>query len=214
MSKFKKGDRVRVVDAEGFKLPIISSHGKVYSTDALGAYFRVKDEAGNQCKYYMFDWRLELEEQYPTIVITTDGVVTKAVKRLGKEVLGTAYSKCAPADIFDADTGAAIALARLIGANIKFHDDEPEQIETKFRVVCTASTNVLSSHYYTVGKIYDAKHIDYKDGHYAPVTKISSNEEGTYGEMYAIPTTVDGRYRVILHGGDDYAEFVRIKGEV
>ena len=150
MSKFKVGDRVRVVNTIDYHAPIVASSGVVASVDSLGAYIRMLDEKGTKYDYYMMDFRLALAEKYPVIVITTDGVTTKAVKRLGKKVLGTAYSKCAPADTFDYDTGVGLALARLCGFEIKLHEEPQPPKKYTHKVVCVESTEK----WWTVGKIY------------------------------------------------------------
>ena len=154
MSEFKVGDRVRVVNTIDYHAPIVASSGVVTSVDSLGAYIRMFDEKGTKYDYYMMDFRLALAEKHPVIVITTDGVTTTATKRLGKKVLGTAYSKCAPADTFDYDTDVGLALARLCGFEIKFHEEEPQPPKKyTHKVVCVESV----TKWWTVGKIYECK---------------------------------------------------------
>ena len=141
MSEFKKGDRVRIV--REFESPQLKSvyDGMTGTIEAIFPtctykYFVRLDEGG----YATVFFEVEHLKKYPVIVITTDGVTTTATKRLGKKVLGTAYSKCAPADTFDYDTGVGLALARLCGFEIKFHEEEPQPPKKyTHKVVCVES---------------------------------------------------------------------------
>jgi len=183
MSKFKVGDRVRVVNTIDYHAPIVASSGVVTSVDSLGAYIRMFDEKGTKYDYYMMDFRLALAEKHPVIVITTDGVTTTATKRLGKKVLGTAYSKCAPADTFDYDTGVGLALARLCGFEIQIHEEEPKFPE---KLVCVKARPNSD---YTPGKVY--KTIESNDPDFAH--RVQGND---IGATWGIVEDGDGGYEV------------------
>ena len=153
MSEFKKGDRVRIV--REFESPQLKSvyDGMTGTIEAIFPtctykYFVRLDEGG----YATVFFEVEHLKKYPVIVITTDGVTTTATKRLGKKVLGTAYSKCAPCDIFDSDFGAILALSRLCDIPVNFVQEETPQPPKKYthKVVCVESTEK----WWTVGKIY------------------------------------------------------------
>ena len=153
MSKFKVGDRVRIV--KSFTCTPSPMDGKIGTLTGISTipnssypYLVTLDDGGTDCAH-------QIEHlKYPVIVITTDGVTTTATKRLGKKVLGTAYSKCAPADTFDYDTGVGLALARLCGFEIKFHEEEPQPPKKyTHKVVCVESV----TKWWTVGKIYECK---------------------------------------------------------
>lgn len=159
MSKFKIGDRVRTV-RQNLPLYDLGDTGKVTDYCKSDGMYNIlfDDKDGILRESWLCEWNIELIERYPVIVITTDGVTTTATKRLGKKVLGTAYSKCAPADTFDYDTGVGLALARLCGFEIKMHEEEetpmPKKVE-HFKVVCTQN-ETPASNLFKVGKVYDA----------------------------------------------------------
>ena len=157
MSKFKVGDRVRTV-RQNLPLYDLGETGTVVSGEDEGMYnIRFDDKDGILRESWLCERNIELLK-HPVIVITTDGVTTTATKRLGKKVLGTAYSKCAPADTFDYDTGVGLALARLCGFKIQIHEEEetpmPKKVE-HFKVVCTQN-ETPASNLFKVGKVYDA----------------------------------------------------------
>lgn len=160
MSKFKNGDRVRTV-RQNMPLYDLGEIGKVLRHRKVDDMYLVHfdDKDGILRESWLCDGSIELlKAKHPVIVITTDGVTTTATKRLGKKVLGTAYSKCAPADTFDYDTGVGLALARLCGFKIQIHEEEktpmPKKVE-HFKVVCTQN-ETPASNLFKVGKVYDA----------------------------------------------------------
>ena len=154
MSKFKVGDRVRTV-RQNLPLYDLGETGTVVSGEDEGMYnIRFDDKDGILRESWLCERNIELLK-HPVIVITTDGVTTTATKRLGKKVLGTAYSKCAPCDIFDSDFGAILALSRLCDIPVNFVQDETPQPPKKYthKVVCVES----AVNWWTVGKVYDCK---------------------------------------------------------
>ena len=156
MSEFKKGDRVRTV-RDNPVLYYKGDTGKILCHRKEDDMYLVRfdDKDGILRESWLCEGRIELlKAKHPVIVITTDGVTTTATKRLGKKVLGTAYSKCAPADTFDYDTGVGLALARLCGFKIQIHEEEPQPPKKyTHKVVCVES----AVNWWTVGKIYDCK---------------------------------------------------------
>ena len=160
MSEFKKGDRVRTV-RDNPVLYYKGDTGKILCHRKVDNMYLVRfdDKDGILRESWLCEGSIELlKAKHPVIVITTDGVTTTATKRLGKKVLGTAYSKCAPADTFDYDTGVGLALARLCGFEIKMHEEEetpmPKKVE-HFKVVCTSHTLSVRA-LFVVGQTYDA----------------------------------------------------------
>ena len=79
------------------------------------------------------------------IVITTDGLETRATLYEKNKVIKTATTKCGPNDKFSFDTEARIAFKRLFDSA---ETEEPKYFNGK--VVCVAETMG-----FTVGKIYE-----------------------------------------------------------
>lgn len=95
----------------------------------------------------------------PVLVITSDGVTTRATRRIGKTIQATATAKCNPGDTFDFDEGARIAFERLCGRDP--FPEKPESTATpespgapgayNGRMICAESPYL----WWTVGKIYE-----------------------------------------------------------
>ena len=184
MSKFKIGDRVRTVQ-QNLPLYDLRDTGKILCYRKVDNMYLVRfdDQDGIRREHWLCEGIIELlKHKYPVIVITTDGVTTTATKRLGKRVLGTAYSKCAPTDKFDYDTGVGLALARLCGFEIKIHE-EPKFPE---KLVCVKAQ---PSSDYTPGKVY--KTIESKDPDFAH--RVQGND---IGATWGIVEDGDGGYEV------------------
>lgn len=151
MSKFKVGDRVLAIDnIKHFNTPMPGTILRLYRAEPIeGKYdYLVRFDDGAELWSNVTS---PIRKKYPVIVITTDGKTTTATKRRGKEVLGTATARCHEGDAFDFDFGAALALARLVGANIEIRKPEPPK--PKFftgRVVCVDS----HTPWWVVGKVY------------------------------------------------------------
>ena len=126
--------------------------------------------------------RVRIVKSFTCTPSPMDGKTTKAVKRLGKEVLGTAYSKCAPADTFDYDTGVGLALARLCGFEIKLHE-EPQFPK---KLVCVKAQPNSD---YTPGKVY--KTIESNDPDFAH--RVQGND---IGATWGIVEDGNGGYEV------------------
>lgn len=124
MSKFKVGDKVRILDgskinhyfgswADNMKKYI----GSICTIDDVHSDFYGATGYNMKEIDYMWDERgLERIEDKPKnqkIVITHDGKMTTAKFYDGKQVIKTAKAKCNPSDEFDFNVGASIAFARL-----------------------------------------------------------------------------------------------------
>ena len=185
MSKFKNGDRVRTV-RQNMPLYDLGEIGRVLRHRKVDDMYLVHfdDKDGILRESWLCEGSIELlKAKHPVIVITTDGVTTTATKRLGKKVLGTAYSKCAPCDTFDYDTGVGLALARLCGFKIQIHEEEPKFPE---KLVCVKA-NAHSD--YTPGKVYET--IESKDPDFTH--RVQGND---IGATWGIVEDGNGGYEV------------------
>ena len=110
--------------------------------------------------------------KHPVIVITSDGVTTTAVKRIGKEIIEKATAKCSPEDQFSYNEGARIAFERLQGRD-PFASSVAEIKHEYYngKVVCIKT----GYKWWTVGKVYNVV-----DG------VITADDGGTY-PMYGAP---------------------------
>lgn len=149
MSKIKIGDRVRIVREYPKDSPIpqrtiyngTTATLERFRNHTLFPYgVRLKNGA-----YITVNQIEPLRQTQPVIVITTDGRVTKAVKRVGKKVICTASAVCSEDDVFDFNTGAELAFKRL---------RETEKPVPKYyngRIVCIDTHKQVC---WTLGKIY------------------------------------------------------------
>lgn len=89
----------------------------------------------------------------PVIVITSDGVTTKATRRIGNANQAVAIAECNPGDTFDFDEGARIAFERLCGRDPFPEKPERPTIPEAYngRMICVESPYS----WWTVGKIYE-----------------------------------------------------------
>lgn len=203
MSKFKVGDRVMAVDKLGLhRTPAPGTITKLYRPVPIeGVYdYQVAydDHPGGPLWSNVTGL---IPEKRPVIVITTDGRTTTATKRIGRQVIATAKAFCNPDDTFFFDTGAALAFARLVGAEVKFAD-APETTKPKkpFRAVCTDILGDVGKSHFRVGAIYDAFTIGssdrVKDDHGTPfkgerVSKTDIRVDLGFGAVYFIPLVED-----------------------
>lgn len=148
MSKFKAGDKVRVVKnvtGIGEKDKYI---GKTYTLHGFqGANLMWGMAYGIDEMYVVYDSELA-PANTQKIVITSDGEITLARLYDGKKVIRTAQTKCASDDEFDFETGAKIAFDRLV-------NPEPVAEEPRYytgKVVCAKAD--WPGDYMTEHKIY------------------------------------------------------------
>lgn len=128
MSKFKVGDKVRVIsnpntnmhyymddrsDWQAFVFDMPSMAGKVVTISSVSRY-------GYRIKEHEWNWTDEMFSGLATeprefIVIRRDGSDVIASHKRSDEIVKTAKAKCAPGDEFNFDTGAKLAFDRLMG---------------------------------------------------------------------------------------------------
>lgn len=163
-SKVKVGDRVKIIHEYTPEYEAHFGHclwrdlrgatGTVYQLRGLEEVYPYRIQLDGSGEIVWCNEVEPIKQKFPVIVISTDGVVTKATKRLGKETLGTAYSKCAPGDIFDSDFGALLALSRLCDIPVTFEEEEPPKPKEQrwpMKLICISTCDP----WWTVGKIYD-----------------------------------------------------------
>lgn len=126
MSKFKVGDIV-VGNAEASERYNITVEGwrGVVTKIIDRRVFEAQDERGTGPKFsLLFDY-FDLVREKHKIIVTTDGETTTARLFSGKELVKSAEAKCSPRDEFVFETGAAIALDRLLGREKKAEPEAP-----------------------------------------------------------------------------------------
>ena len=128
MSKFKVGDKVRILDGSrindyfGGWIDSMNKYiGRVYTIESVPKKSRGTGYCGYRMKEIGYVWderglgRTEDKLKNQKIVITYDGKTTTAKLFDGKQVIKTATARCCPSDEFDFNIGASIALERLTG---------------------------------------------------------------------------------------------------
>lgn len=125
MSKFKPGERVRIIDdvigfnVKGATGTVIEDKPGTVNPDN-GAYIKLDKPIydryldGKRKWIWVNKSKIELITP-PVIVITTDGKTTTATMRKGKKVLKTGYARCNDNDTFSFEEGARVAFERLQG---------------------------------------------------------------------------------------------------
>ena len=158
MAKFKVGDKVKILDgsmfsnyAGGWTYGMCSYIGHVATIERvnrLGEYFMKEIP-------YVWDERgLELVKEETIVVYRKDQKVIALDKSTGKK----AIARCNPADTFDFETGAKLALNRLFGTGVL-----PEQVGP-FKVGDIVKGNKDSNMMYActnehmIGKVIDIYH--------------------------------------------------------
>ena len=123
MSKFKVGDKVRILD--GSKIENYTGRWNTFMNVCVGEVYTIKsvnsDWTDGRVSYKADDpfycsWDergLELAREQK-IVITTDGRITKARLYDNEKLVRQAVASCAPDDKFDFYVGACLAFGRLI----------------------------------------------------------------------------------------------------
>lgn len=171
MAKFKKGDKVRILDGsnisnytEGWVSDMNEYVGKVATIKSVNSSYPNGRVSYDMKEFYFtFDERgLELAKYERIVIYRNDNKVIALDKSTGK----TAMARCNPADTFDFMTGAKLAFDRLTNA------------EKRFKVGDIVRGKYGSSDYYGItndnmtrgevvgassdGKCIDIKIIDYK----------------------------------------------------
>jgi hypothetical protein len=129
MSKFKVGDRVKVV-GNNFKPhhhPTIGTEAEILELIGVDDVWVKGQGSYGAIRQYINTRDIELVP-HPTkqkIVVTTDGKITTACLFYGKKMVKSAEAKCSPRDEFNFETGAALALDRLLDREKK---TEPEKL--------------------------------------------------------------------------------------
>ena len=151
--KYKVGDKVRIVSKWGEgcgqneRGKMDKWLGKVMTVRYVIKqwYQMVEDSTENGgCGWYWHENNIEGLACENKIVITSDGVETRARLYDGNKIIKTTTAKCSPDDKFSFETGAKIAFERLID----YAEKEPKYFNGK--VVC-----VYGELGFTVGKIYE-----------------------------------------------------------
>lgn len=129
MSKFKVGDKVRILD--GSKIENYTGNWSTIGIHGMGKYVGSiqtigsvdEDWSDGKVSYrmkgiiYKWDERGLEPVSEKKIVITTDGRITKARLYEDEKLVRQAVASCAPDDKFDFDVGARLAFERLIGTS-------------------------------------------------------------------------------------------------
>lgn len=131
--KYKVGDKVLIVSKwvpgcnQNYDGAMDKWLGKVMTIrEAYGAYYRMKEDRA-EFEGHGWAWypAAIAGPAYPKqkIVVTTDGKTTTAKLFDGKQMVKSATAVCSSRDAFDFETGAALAVDRLLGREKK---TEPE----------------------------------------------------------------------------------------
>lgn len=161
MSKFKVGDKVRVLRNVTPVKAKDAFVGEIHEIKDVLGYSAVRGSKYDTGRIFVvWDAEIELADTQRKIVITTDGKTTLARLYDGKRVVRSAEARCAPSDTFDFELGAGLAFDRLMGRQGEF--TEPEQEPVKLYCV----KEHAPGSWLTKGKVYDVSdgRITYDDG--------------------------------------------------
>lgn len=127
MSKFKVGDIV-VGNAEASERYNITVEGwrGVVTKIIDRRVFEAQGERGIGPNFRLLFDCFDLVQKKHKIIVTTDGKTTTARLFSGKELVKSAEAKCSPRDEFVFETGAALALDRLLGIEKKAEPEAPK----------------------------------------------------------------------------------------
>lgn len=133
MSKFKVGDKVRILD--GSKIENYTGNRSNIGLHGMGKYvgsiqtIKSVDEdwpdgkVSYRMKGIIYNWDerglepVSEREEKQKIVITTHGRITKARLYDDEKLVRQAVARCAPGDKFDFNVGANLAFTRLMGTS-------------------------------------------------------------------------------------------------
>lgn len=127
MAKYKVGDKVRVLDHSnefGFSSGMRKYIGKVLTVShvdplpSTAMSYQLKEATHASCPYGFWwwdeDWLAPVNGITKKLIVTTDGETTTAKLIDGKQTIKTATAKCSKDDEFCFETGARIAVNRLL----------------------------------------------------------------------------------------------------
>lgn len=168
MTKFKIGDKVRIVSKRAFSMDEFGKMekwlGKVMTIRSIDRYFpvyRMEEDCGeNAGRGWLWDDSmiagLAKPEQKPyTLELRFDGNTTRATLiKDGREVK-TAEARCNPSDTFDRGEGAKVAVNRLFAKKEKpKKKEEPKKEEPweKTRLFIVTGDSHLPIHVFPIGE--------------------------------------------------------------
>lgn len=158
--KFKVGDRVVASSKAPYGITRNGWRGvvtKVWPNGSINA--KGPDMSGKPFTFTALNPKyFDLDKGPGKIIVTTDGKVTTAKLFSGKELVKSAEAKCSPDDTFNFETGAAIAIDRLL-------DREEKKPVNPFKV--GDYVRVTAATYYghglaigSVGRVAVASHVE------------------------------------------------------
>lgn len=120
MSKFKVGDRVRCTGTSGMQKNAMDKSefvSEIFTIKSINPnnitnYSATPYGVGRWCIF--FEDELELITDRHELHITSDGTTTNAVYKLNGKVTKTAKAVCCPSDTFNFNTGAELAINRVL----------------------------------------------------------------------------------------------------
>lgn len=127
VDKFRVGDRVvgndrnvYIITGKGWRGEVVAVHnGGRITARGPGSFFIGAPTVSCIVSADAFDLdtgaKPAPDKPANKVVVTTDGKTTTARMYSGKDVVNTATARCAPGDEFKFETGAAIAVNRLLG---------------------------------------------------------------------------------------------------
>lgn len=163
--KFKIGDRVKILDGShiknytyGWCTNMLDHCGKIALIKSFAECdgkpcYKLENEDGKHMPFFWDERGLKKAVEEMKIIITADGVTTRARMYDGKKVVKEEKAVCSKGDNFDFSAGAMLAFQRLIKPEEK-PKSKPELLNTKIFIVDGDET-LKTSHVYEIkdGKI-------------------------------------------------------------
>lgn len=163
MSKYRVGDKVRIVDHRTDNMNPLGEMdkwlGKVMTIRGLAWFgYRMEEDYG---EYYGYGWQwddsmisglAEPEREPCTVELHFDGMITTATLKRGGRDVKTAEARCNPKDTYSRAEGARVAIERLFEKKRK--EDKPKESKPKMwdKFVVTVN-NGKSGHCFNIGEI-------------------------------------------------------------
>lgn len=163
MSKYRVGDKVRIVDHRTDNMNPLGEMdkwlGKVMTIRGLAWFgYRMEEDYG---EYYGYGWQwddsmisglAEPEQEPCTVELHFDGMITTATLKRGGRDVKTAEARCNPKDTYSRAEGARVAIERLFEKKRK--EDKPKESKPKMwdKFVVTVN-NGKSGHCFNIGEI-------------------------------------------------------------